>query len=74
MSSSSRLSPTQVVILGGGFGGISTAKELGRFRKKDPPLDVHLVNNENYFVFQPLLPEVISCGIEPAHILCPFEF
>jgi hypothetical protein len=51
-----------IVILGGGFGGVVTAKEV-----------VHLVNDENYFVFQPLLAEVVSCGIEPVHILNPIR-
>jgi NADH dehydrogenase len=36
-------------------------------------MEVHLVNNENYFVFQPLLPEVVSCSIEPSHILNPIR-
>ncbi len=61
--------PVRIVILGGGFAGISAATELGRKTKGDPSIEVHLVNNENYFVFQPLLPEVVSCGIEPSHVL-----
>lgn len=64
---------TRIVILGGGFAGISTALELERLTKSDPSLEVHLVSNENYFVFQPLLPEVVSCGIEPSHILNPIR-
>ena len=63
--------PTRIVILGGGFAGITAATELGRLTKGDPSLEVYLVSNENYFVFQPLLPEVVSCGIEPGHILNP---
>jgi NADH dehydrogenase len=62
-----------VVILGAGFAGISLAKELSRLTKKDRTLDVHLVNQENYFVFQPMLPEVVSCAIEPSHILNPIR-
>jgi len=58
----------QVVILGGGFAGISVARELGRLTKGDPSIQVPLVSNENYCVFQPLLPEGISCGIEPGHM------
>jgi len=64
--------PTQVLILGGGFAGISAALELSR-KKRRGEIDVHLVNNENYFVFQPLLPEVISCSIEPAHVINPIR-
>lgn len=65
--------PIQVVIVGGGFAGISVGIELGRLTKRDTSIDVHLVSNENYFVFQPLLPEVVSCSIEPSHILNPIR-
>lgn len=63
----------KVVILGAGFAGISLAKELSRLTKNDQAVEVHLVNQENYFVFQPMLPEVVSCAIEPAHILNPSD-
>ena len=65
--------PIQVVIVGGGFAGISVGIELGRLTKRDTSIEVHLVSNENYFVFQPLLPEVVSCSIEPSHILNPIR-
>jgi NADH dehydrogenase len=65
--------PKRIVILGGGFAGISTARELGRLAKHTPSIEVHLLNNENYFVFQPMLPDVVSCGIEPSHILNPIR-
>lgn len=65
--------PVRVVILGGGFAGIGAARELTRLGRQDISLEVHLVNNENYFVFQPLLPEVVSCSIEPSHILNPIR-
>ena len=52
----------------GGVTGHSLARELGRFTKGDLSIQVHLVGNENYFVFHPLLPEVVACGIEPGHM------
>src|SRR5690242_1492921 len=61
-----------VVILGGGFAGISAAIELIR-QKKSADIEVDLVSDQNYFVFQPLLPEVVSCGIEATHILSPIR-
>ena len=64
---------TTVLILGAGFGGISLARELARLTQTDRCLDIHLVNQENYFVFQPMLPEVVSCAIEPSHILNPLR-
>ena len=66
-------STTRVVVLGGGFAGVSTAIELGRRTRRNRSIEVHLVSDENYFVFQPLLPEVVSCGIEASHILNPIR-
>lgn len=50
----------RVVILGGGFGGIYTAKHLEKTLRRRDDFEIVLVNRENYFVFQPMLPEVIS--------------
>lgn len=55
--------PVRVVILGGGFGGVYTAMALDKLARRDPRVEVTLVNRENYFVFQPMLPEVISGSI-----------
>lgn len=63
----------KIVILGGGFGGISAAKELGRLARRDSSIEVHLVSNENYFVFQPMLPEVVASRLEASHILNPIR-
>ncbi len=65
--------PTRVIILGGGFAGISMARELGRKSKHDSSIEIHLISTENYFVFQPLLPEVVACGLEPSHIINPIR-
>jgi NADH:ubiquinone reductase (H+-translocating) len=50
----------RVVVLGGGFGGVYTALHLERLLAKGAPLQVSLVNRENYLVFQPMLAEVIA--------------
>ena len=47
-------------MLGGGFGGVCTALQLERRVARGAPLDVSLVNRENYLVFQPKLAEVIA--------------
>lgn len=65
--------PTKIVIVGGGFAGIETASQLGRLVKRNDAVDVILVSAENYFLFQPLLPEVVACSIEPSHILNPIR-
>lgn len=52
----------KVVIVGGGFGGIYTAMHLEKYlNKKD--FDVTIVNRENYFVYQPMLAEIIGGGV-----------
>lgn len=48
----------RIVILGGGFGGVYTAMELEKRLKKSH--DIILINRENYFVYQPMLPEVVG--------------
>jgi NADH dehydrogenase len=67
----------RVIILGGGFGGVYTAMHLASLNKRRKDLEIVLVNRENYFVFQPLLPEIISGNIgildtvSPIHRLVP---
>ena len=51
----------KIVIIGGGFAGVFAAKELRR--KMGTDADIELINKDNYFVFQPLLPEVAGGGI-----------
>src|SRR5258705_3132328 len=53
----------RVVILGGGFGGIYTALHLEKALRKRDDFEITLVNKENYFVFQPMLAEVVSGNI-----------
>ena len=53
----------RVVILGGGFGGIYTALHLEKALRKRNDFEITLVNKENYFVFQPMLAEVVSGNI-----------
>lgn len=66
-----------MVVLGGGFGGVYTAIELERLLRRGDAVEVTLVNKENYLVFQPMLPEVISGSIglldtiTPIRRLCP---
>lgn len=52
----------RVVIVGGGFGGVYAARCLEKALRPHEA-SISLVNRENYFVFQPLLPEVVSASI-----------
>ena len=47
-----------VVILGGGFAGAFSARYLRRVLPRD--VSMELICDRNYFVFQPLLPEVAA--------------
>lgn len=74
---------TRILILGGGFGRVHTAINLERLLRRElreGRVEIGLVNRENYTVFQPMLPEVISqcrlqrhprppcgCSIRSAH-------
>jgi NADH dehydrogenase len=58
----------QVVIIGGGFGGLSAARRLGR-----APVQVTLVDRCNYHLFQPLLYQVATGALSPANIASPLR-
>jgi NADH dehydrogenase len=68
--------PKRILILGGGFGGVYTARYLEKLLKPSQA-SIQLVNCENYWVYQPMLPEVISGSIgitdvvSPIRRLCP---
>jgi putative oxidoreductase len=57
-----------VVIVGGGFGGVSAARALG-----GAPCRVTLVDRRNYHLFQPLLYQVATAGLSPADIAMPIR-
>ncbi len=65
--------PLRVVILGGGFAGVYTAKQIIKHADPARPVDVHIVNRENYMVFQPMLPEVISGSVGIADTVSPIR-
>ena len=48
-----------VVIVGGGFGGLNAARALRR-----APVNVLLLDRDNYYLFQPLLYQVATAGLE----------
>jgi NADH dehydrogenase len=58
----------QVVILGGGFGGLVVARGLRR-----APARVLLLDQRNHHLFQPLLYQVATAGLSPAEIASPIR-
>ena len=61
----------KVLVVGGGFGGVFAAKELAEIGRDQ--FDIELVNNNNYFVFQPLLPEVAASTIHSSDAVVPLR-
>jgi len=60
--------PHQVVIVGGGFGGLYTAKAL-----KSANVNVTLIDKRNFHLFQPLLYQVATGTLSPADISAPLR-
>src|SRR5271168_5047589 len=58
----------KVVIIGGGFGGLSAARTL-----KSAPVQVTLVDRCNYHLFQPLLYQVATGSLSPANVAGPLR-
>ena len=58
----------RIVILGGGFGGLSAAHAL-----KNAPVEVTLLDRCNYHLFQPLLYQVATGSLSPANIAAPLR-
>ena len=58
----------RVVIIGGGFGGLYAAKAL-----KDEEVQVTVVDRRNHHIFQPLLYQVATAGLNPSDIAVPIR-
>jgi NADH dehydrogenase len=64
---------TQIVILGGGFGGVYTARNLERMLRGSDDVAVTLISRDNFFVMTPLLFEAGSGILEPRHAVNPIR-
>ena len=61
-----------VVVLGGGYGGVYAALELQGAAKRGE-IELTLISRENFFLFQPMLAEVISGSISPLNVVSPIR-
>ena len=57
-----------VVIIGGGFGGLYAARALAKH-----PIDVTVIDKENYHLFQPLLYQVATAALSAGDIASPIR-
>jgi NADH dehydrogenase len=63
-----RIHPAQVVIIGGGFGGLAAARKLSR-----EPVRLTIVDRRNHHLFQPLLYQVATAALNPSDIASPIR-
>ena len=65
------VAPPRVVIVGGGFGGVSTARRLDRHAARGLRAEVTLISDTNALLFTPMLAGVASSALEPRHVSAP---
>ena len=63
----------KILILGGGFAGISVLRQLQKIFKNNKNVKISLVNEDNFFLFTPMLPEIASGIIHPSDISIPLR-
>lgn len=64
---------TRILVLGGGFGGVHTARHLERMLGDDPSIELTLVSRDNFFLFTPMLHEVAASDLDITHIVSPLR-
>ncbi|MCW2525550.1 MAG: dehydrogenase, FAD-containing subunit [Pseudonocardiales bacterium] len=70
--SSSRGDCLQILVAGGGYVGLYAALRLQRAQRR-LPIEITVVNPDNFMLFRPLLPEVASGTLEPRHAVVPLR-
>lgn len=63
----------RIVILGGGFAGVTTAQRLEEGFGPDHSVEITLVSKDNSMLFTPMLPEVAGGSLGPTHITSPLR-
>jgi NADH dehydrogenase len=61
----------RVVIVGGGFAGVSAAQRFERLAVRGAPIDVTVVSNSNFLLFTPMLAEAAAGALDARHISVP---
>src|SRR3954452_12818910 len=63
----------RILILGGGFGGVYTARHLERLCKHRRDVEIVLVSRDNFLLMTPLLFEVCSGTLDARHCTFPIR-
>ena len=69
---STSLAP-RILILGGGFAGVTTALTLAKQCAGVLPVHITLVSAQNFFLFTPMLAEAATGAVETRHVLYPIR-
>lgn len=64
---------TRVLILGSGFGAVYTALGLEQALRPEDHTEVMLISPENFFLFTPMLAEIVSSQIDTSHAINPIR-
>jgi NADH dehydrogenase len=67
------MSRKRLLVLGGGFAGLDVVRSIGRSRRAREYWDTVLIDKENFFQFNPLLPAVAVGAVETRHIVYPLR-
>jgi NADH dehydrogenase len=62
---------TRVIILGGGFAGLTVAPELEGKLARNPAVEITVANRENFLLFTPMLHEVAASDLDLTTIVNP---
>lgn len=73
MTAKSMLKKIKIVVVGTGFGGTYTVKNMRHFLSKNKNVEVSMVGPKNYFLFTPLLHEVATGAINSLNIVEPIR-
>ena len=65
--------PIKILIIGSGFGGVYTLKNLHKIFHKNKNIEISMIGEKNYFLFTPLLHEVATGGINAGNIIEPIR-
>src|SRR5881628_2984390 len=63
----------RLLVLGGGFGGLDVIRSIAGSRAAREHWDTLLIDKENFFQFNPLLPAVAVGAVETRHIVYPLR-
>lgn len=69
---STSLAP-RVLIVGGGFAGVTTAVELAKRCAGALPVHITLISDRNFFLFTPMLAEAATGAVEARHVVYPIR-